>query len=201
MQFLQRAALRPVPPYAVVDENALAQLEQTLDEDDDKLQDTLDRAFRELDRLQPDLALYLTEELSRATDDVAQSLGYFLMVTVFMAFREAFPTRLAQVDADALEAALASLAADEALRADDPNEVLESDDVLAMGQPALIEFIQSHVQEALEVSPDDTNLDDLDNVYRAVLVEVIALTHAVSADVGGLPEPAPEDGGGGEILA
>jgi hypothetical protein len=199
LQFLQRAALRPVPAYAVVDENALAQLENSLDEDEDRLQDKLDQAFRELDRLQPDLGRYLTEELSKSTDDIAQSLGYFLIVTVFMAFREAFPTRLGSVTPDGLEAALASLAADEALRAEDPNEVLESDDVLAMGQPALIDFVQEHVQEALEVSPEDTNLDDLDNVYRAILVEVIALSHAVQPGPG---EPEPiADGGDSEILA
>ncbi|MBK8169726.1 MAG: hypothetical protein IPK60_05225 [Sandaracinaceae bacterium] len=188
-----------MPAYAVVDENALAQLENSLDEDEDRLQDKLDQAFRELDRLQPDLGRYLTEELSKSTDDIAQSLGYFLIVTVFMAFREAFPTRLGSVTPDGLEAALASLAADEALRAEDPNEVLESDDVLAMGQPALIDFVQEHVQEALEVSPEDTNLDDLDNVYRAILVEVIALSHAVQPGPG---EPEPiADGGDSEILA
>lgn len=200
MQFLQRAALRPVPPYAVVEEDALARLDEILDEDENLIQDKLDRAFRDLDRTQPELARYLTDELGKSTDDIAQSLGYFLIVAVFMAFREAFPTRLGVVTADALEAGLASLAADEALREDDPNEVLESDDVLAMGQPALIDFVQEHVQEALEVAPEDTDLDQLDNVYRAILVEVITLSHAV-LPTQGENEPLTDSGDGGEILA
>lgn len=189
-----------MPPYAVVEEDALARLDEILDEDENLIQDKLDRAFRDLDRTQPELARYLTDELGKSTDDIAQSLGYFLIVAVFMAFREAFPTRLGVVTADALEAGLASLAADEALREDDPNEVLESDDVLAMGQPALIDFVQEHVQEALEVAPEDTDLDQLDNVYRAILVEVITLSHAV-LPTQGENEPLTDSGDGGEILA
>jgi hypothetical protein len=182
--FLQKAALRPIPASARVEEFALAGVEEALDTDENLLQDVLDQAFRELDKRQPELAEYLAGELAERTDDLAQSLGYFLVVAVYMAFREAFPTRLGAVTPDGLESALMSLDADETLRANDPKEVLESDDVIAMGQPHIVEFVQSHVQEALEGTGDDeVNLDDVDAVYRAVLIEIIALSHAVDSEL------------------
>lgn len=183
--FLRKAALRPVPDWAVVDERAIALLEETLEEPgDDKLQQTLDNGYRELDRRQPVLAGFLGEEVSGRTDELAQSLGYFLVVTVFLAFREAFPTRLEEVDHGALQAAIDALEADEELRADDPSEVLDSDDVVAMGQPVLLRYVQHHLQEALEQAGDEANLEELDRIYRVILVEVIALSHAVIAPTG-----------------
>ena len=194
MLFLQRAALRPVPAHARVDEIALASVEEELDRDETQVQDVLDRAFREFDRRQPELVAYLSAELAERKDELAQSLGYFLVVTVYMAFREGFPTRLGHVTKDELESALVSLEADEDLRANDPKETLESDDVIAMGQPILLEFIQTHVSEALDgASEAELNLDDLDAVYRALLIEVIALSHAVDANDGNVPEGDPDN--------
>ena len=194
MQFLQRAAIRPVPPHAVVEEAAIAQVESTLDEEG-ALEGMLDRGYRELDRLQPHLATFLSEEIAARKDEVAQSLGYFLIVAVYLVFREAFPTRLGEIDKAALAAAVDSLETDEALRAEASDEVLESDDVIAMGQPAVLDFVQQHLQEALEVAGDEADLDELDDVYRAVLVEVIALSQCVEPPPGELTAPS------GEILA
>jgi len=182
-----------VPPYAIVDENAVGHLEESLAANQDALQEMLDTGYRELDRQQPTLAQYLAAEVSGRSDELAQSVGYFLVVAVYLAFKEAFPTRLGSVDQDALRAALFSLETDEELRAEDPREVLDSDDVVAMGQPAVLEFVQHHLQEAVEQSGEDASLEDLDRIYRAVLVEVIALTHAVSSPTGSPP--------GSEVLA
>ncbi|MCA9603211.1 MAG: hypothetical protein KC417_14360, partial [Myxococcales bacterium] len=66
----------------------------------------------------------------------------------------------------------------------DPTEVLNSDDVIALGQPVLIDFIQHHMREALEQAGDEPDLESLDRVYRAVLVEIMALSHAVTAPEG-----------------
>ncbi len=187
---LRKAALRPVPAHAVVDTHTLHAMESALDDEEESLQDILDRGFNDLDRRQPAVAQHLADHLARTADELVQSLGYFLVVTVHMAFREQFPTRLVEVDEAALDIARATLAADEELRANDPTEVLDSDDVLALSQPAMLQYIQHHVDEALEQSDGEIDLDELDRIYRALLVEVIALSHAVKSPSGQLgPNP------------
>ncbi len=182
--FLRKAALRPVPSWAIVDEVALDGLEASLGEADEDLQYALDAGYREMDRLQPDLAEWLASQVSSRADELAQSVGYFLVVTVYMAFREAFPTRLGAVDSASLRLALETLEVDEQLRANDPTEVFESDDVVAMGQPPLLTFVQHHFDEALAQAEGAPDLEAFDIVYRAILVEVIALSHAVRAPSG-----------------
>ncbi len=180
-----------MPPYALVDSHVLEHLEASLDTADDSLQDLLDRSFTELDRRQGALAEWLADILARTRDELVQSLGYFLAVTVYMAFREAFPTRLTEVDPNGLGIARATLSADEELRAADPAEVLNSDDVIALTQPALVQYIQHHVDEALDQGEGEVDLDELERVYRAILVEIIALSHAVASPSGQLG-PSPE---------
>lgn len=184
--FLRKAALRPVPRWAVVDEEVIATVEASLEDDEKNLQESLDRGYSELDRLQPAIALWMADELSRVRDELVQSVGYFLSVTVYLAFREAFPTRLREVDEGMLQIAEATLAADEELRAEDPMEILDSDDVLAISQPSLVAYVQHHVGEALDQGEGEVDLDELDRVYRALLVQVIALSHAVASPTGEL---------------
>src|SRR5690606_32513130 len=95
-----------------------------------------------------------------------------------------FPNRLEEVDEDALSVALATLSTDEELRALDPLEKLDSDDLIAMNQPAVVDFVQHHVREAFEQAEDDIPVEQLDRVYRAVLVQIIALSHAVISPSG-----------------
>ena len=189
MRFVQKAALRPVPRHAVVDDVAIGAVEEQLGEGRDALQVALDETYREMDRKQPALSRYLADQVSGRDDDLAQSLGYFLVVTVYMAFREAFPTRLSEVDETQLAFAVDTLAADEELRANDPAETMESDDVVAMGQPAVLNFVQHHLDEALEQAEGTPDLEAFDHVYRAVLVEVIAFSHAVRSAEGALGDP------------
>lgn len=184
--FLRKAALRPVPRWAIVDEEAIATVEASLEDDDTNLQESLDRGYSELDRLQPTIAIWMADELSRMRDELVQSVGYFLSVTVYLAFREAFPTRLREVDEGMLQIAEATLTADEELRAEDPMEILDSDDVLAISQPNLVAYVQHHVGEALDQGEGEVDLDELDRAYRALLVQVIALSHAVASPTGEL---------------
>jgi hypothetical protein len=179
-----------------VAEDVVDRVEERLS-DEETLAEALDAGFRDLDRLQPALAGLLAERVASRKDELAQSLGFFLFVAIFLVFREAFPTRLTEVDAEAVAAAVDSLEADEALRSDDPNEVIDSDDVVAMNQPAVLRFVQEHLQEALDVMEDEADLDALDEVYRALLVEVIALSHAVTPPARHDAGPAGTD----EILA
>jgi len=182
--FLRKAALRPVPRDAVVGEHFVQLVEAQLDAHEDDLQGVLDRGYAELDRRQPALSDWLAEQLADGNDELVQSLGYFLVITVYMAFREAFPTRLEEVDERSLQLALETLSVDEELRANDPTETLDSDDVVAMGQPAVLDFVQHHVEEAIEQAEGEVELEELDHVYRALLVEVIALSHAVTGPRG-----------------
>ena len=187
--FLRKAALRPVPRWAIVDDLALDALEEELGDGEANLQTTLDHGYREMDRLQPELAEWLADQVSSHSDELAQSVGYFLAVTVYLAFKEAFPTRLGHVDDSSLHLAIDTLEADEELRANDPMEVLESDDVVAMGQPALLGYVQHHFDEALSQADEEADLDAFDVVYRAILVEVIALSHAVRGPAGESQQP------------
>jgi hypothetical protein len=184
MLFVKKAALRPVPKWAVVDDVAVGAVEQTLGDESDQLQDTLDAAYREMDRRQPALAAWLGGEVSERSDDLAQSLGYFLIVTVYMAFREGFPTRLGEVSEAELADARAMLAADEELREGDPAEMMESDDVVAMTQPTLLHFVQHHLDQALDQAGEAADLEAFDRVYHAVLIEVIALSHVIAPPEG-----------------
>lgn len=178
----------------MVDDVAIANVEEQLGEEGEELQQSLDATYREMDRKQPALAHYLAEQVSRHSDDLAQSLGYFLVVSVYMAFREAFPTRLSEVDETRLRLAIDMLAADEELRANDPAELLESDDIVAMGQPVVLHFVQHHLEQALSQAGEEADLDAFDEIYRAILVEVIALSDAVRS-------PDGTKTGGDEILA
>lgn len=190
--FVQKAALRAVPAWAVVEPQHIEAVEQALDDEESDLQDALDRGYRELDAKQPAIAAFAAAELSETQDELAQSLGYFLMVTIFMAFQEAFPRRLGEVPQAELEVAAEMLAVDEALRAQDPVEIIDSDDVVAMGQPNVLSYVQHHLAEALEQGDGDLDLEELDRVYRAVLVEVIALGQSVASPTGTVG-PARED--------
>jgi hypothetical protein len=182
--FLRKAALRPVPSHARVDEHPIEIVEGRLAVDEPEVQRLLDEGFHDLEQRQPVLAEWLAEVLSRGQDELVQSLGYFLSVTIYQAFREAFPTRLVEVDHGSLELAVETLALDEQLRRDDPEETLESDDVIAMSQPHILQFVEYHVGEAVSQSEGSLSQDELDRVYRTILVEVVALSHAVASPSG-----------------
>lgn len=182
--FFRKAAIRKIPTWAIVDDFAIERAEAALSADAPTLQDSLDRLFRSFGHEQPALSDYLAEEVSELGHELSQSLGYFLIAAIFRVFIEAFPERLDKVDEQALRIAVETLAADEALRADDPHEILESDDLVAMNQPALVEFVQGHLRDAYDQAEDDVPIEELDRVYRAALVEIIALSHAVISPEG-----------------
>ena len=69
--FVRKAALRPVPPWAVVDSDSIEAVEQSLEADEVDLQDALDRGYRELDVKQGPLAAFAAQELSETEDELA----------------------------------------------------------------------------------------------------------------------------------
>jgi hypothetical protein len=187
MRWPARAAIRPVPAYAVVSAQAIERTAETFSSPTD-LEGRVDRAFHDLDEQQPALSRYVAQQVDRVADETAQALGHFLAVAVHEAFVTAFRERLGTVDESALELARASFEVDEELRRGAPEEALESDDVVAIAQPHLVAFVREQLDAVLEPDEDGDppvlDLEAVAQVYRAVLVEILALSAAVVPPVG-----------------
>ncbi len=177
-----RAAVRPVPRHAVVPEGVVHSVEQEFT-GSDRLEQRIDRAFDELDRDQPALALFLGTEMNSIGDETAQALGHFLGVMICRTFVAAFGERLRRVETSAIESASASFTWDEELRQGAADEALETDDVVAIGQPHLVHFVREQLDAAMEADiegePSDVDIESVAKVYRAVLVAILALGQAV----------------------
>ncbi len=189
------SAIRPVPQYAVVGTRVLTEIERELAADNNP---DLEAAFERFERTQPEVSEKASSVLGRPLDETALALGYFLVVAVWMAFERSFGSRLREVTPIELAAANDALNLEEELRARHAEEPLELDDVIAQEQPALLTFVHEHLEAALERTDErDIDVDDVHVVYRTVLVEVLALSYAVT------PPPGEPEGEAGrsEILA
>jgi hypothetical protein len=179
--------MRPVPSHAVVPQDAIDEIESEFTNADD-LEGRVDRAFGDLDDRQPTVARFIANEVDGVSDETAQALGHFLGVAVHEAFVAAFGTRMRRVDDEALEVARATFEVDEELRKSSPDEMLESDDVVAIAQPHVVSFVRAQLDAALEPDedgePPDVDLEDVSRIYRAVLVEIVALSSAVTPPTG-----------------
>lgn len=188
--WVRGAAIRPVPPYAVVPRDVLDRVEQELADGGLGAKSELDDAFERFERTQPALAQRAADILARPLDETALALGYFLTIAVWLAFEQAFGGRLVEVSEEESNAALAALELEEQLRATNAHEPLELEDVMAMEQPSILAFVNEHVEAALEPQEGDTrevDVDDVHVVYRNVLVQTLALSHAVTSTSGARP--------------
>ncbi len=183
MMWPARSAIRPVPSHAVVPREAVDSVEAELEGADD-LEARIGHAFRELDTAQPSLSSFLRNELDAVSDDTASALGQFLGVAVHQAFVEAFGQRLRAVEENSLSSTRATFDWDEELRRGAADEMLESDDLVAIGQPHLMSFVREQLDAALEPDEDgdapDVDLDAVSTVYRTILIEILALGQAVT---------------------
>lgn len=186
-----RAALRPVPPFAVVSAEIIESVENELTDARD-LESRIEASFQDLVIAQPSLFVFLSGELDGLSDETAQALVQFLGVTVLRAFQLAFGQRLRTLDDNALSTAKALYDWDEELRRGAADEALESDDVVAIGQPSLVSFVREQLHAALEPDEDgepaDVDLDAIASVYRAALIEIIALGQSVASPRGSAPQ-------------
>jgi hypothetical protein len=155
-----------------------------LAEDDEQARAQLDEAFERFERRQPVLAAHLAQSLSKPLDDTALALGYFLALAVWLGFEQAHGEHIEEVAGEEIEATEQLLALDEQLRQADPDEALDSDDVIAMEQPHLVDFVHEHIDATLEAHADDIDVDDVHAVYRVVLVQILALSYAVRLPTG-----------------
>lgn len=177
--WVRRAAIRPVPSYAQVPLRALAEVEESLAEDDEEARQKLDEAFTRFEQTQPALAERITDALSGPLDETALALGYFLTLAVWLAFDAVFGSELEEVTETALAGVEEALKLDEQIRLSDPAEAVDSDDVVAMEQPDVLTFVHEHLDAALEANANDVDVDDVHAIYRVVLIEVLALSYAV----------------------
>lgn len=182
-----RSAIRPIAGYALVPPEAIAVAEAAVSDEGD-IEAQVMEAFGALERAQPALGAWLRGLLEPVRDDTAQALGYFLSIVVHAAFGSAFGPRVRPVDDDALAAVQATFEWDEELRRGAADEVLESDDLVAIGQPHLVAFVREQLEAALEPDEDgdpaDVDVDAVAGVYRAVLIEILALGQALTSPRG-----------------
>jgi len=182
--WVRRSAIRPVPSYARVPELALIQISQSLAEDDDDARAQLDEAFERFESTQGPLAGRVARTLDKPLDETALALGYFLTLAVWLAFERTHGNHITEVDEAELSAVDELLTLDEDLRRGDPAETLDTDDVIAMEQPFLMQFVHEHVEATLDAHAHDIDVDDVHVVYRLVLLEILALSYAVERPAG-----------------
>ncbi len=205
------AAIRPVPSYAVVGEAVLRSIEEEFAEEaGGGANRAMDGAFERFEETQPEMAARIQEVLERPLDETAIALGYFLSIAVWLAFDRVFGARLREVTRDAWGATVDALALEEDLRGKNADEPLDLDDLLALEQPDVVAFVHDHIEAALETeqlcddaihaevgtadagaptAPPNIDVDDVHLVYRTILLETLALSHAVLA---GPDEASPE---------
>ncbi len=179
----QGAAIRPIPTHAVIDAHTLGEIEARLASDDEDA--TLDLAFDRFERTQPHLAERVSVVLARPLDETALALGYFLSISLWLAFERRFGVRLRTALTEEVEAVEAALRLEEELRAERAHDPASVEDVVAKEQPAAVAFIHEHVDAALDVQTGEPpDVEDVDLVYRTALVVLLTLSHAVSGEPG-----------------
>ena len=177
-------AIRPVPAHAVIDEHTIDLVRDSFSGDDDGAQKRLDDAFARFEATQPELAARLSDALEERLDETALALGYFLGIAIWLSFEQQFGQRLRRVDATGLRAVQDALDLEAQLRADRPGEPLDVEDVIAREQPALMAFVNEHVETALDGGGRPIDVDDVYTMYRTMLVELLCLSHAVAPHPG-----------------
>jgi len=117
----------------VIDAHTLGEIEARLASDDEDA--TLDLAFDRFERTQPHLAERVSVVLARPLDETALALGYFLSISLWLAFERRFGVRLRTALTEEVEAVEAALRLEEELRAERAHDPASVEDVVAKEQP------------------------------------------------------------------
>jgi hypothetical protein len=185
--WVRRSAIRPVPRYARLPESSIRSMEASFSAADGRAQELARASYERLTTQQPALTAYLARKLAASLDDTALALGHMLAVAVYVGFESFAGRALRSLTPEAVAAADLALAADEELRRSDPRDALDSEDIVAIDQPALVAFVNEHIERTLEQHADVVDVDDVDVVFRTILVEIVALSHAVAPPAGYVP--------------
>jgi hypothetical protein len=178
--WVRRAAIRKIPSYARVPSHVLDAVRDGFAEDDEQARAQLDDAFQRFEETQPALSAKVSDVLGRPLDETALALGYFLTLATWLAFERTHGDQLGEVLPTEAAAASELLELDEKLKMADPDEPLETDDVISMEQPDLMGFVHEHLDATLESHAQHIDVDDVSQVYKLVLSEVLALSYAVA---------------------
>jgi hypothetical protein len=192
--WVRRSAIKPVPRFARVPASAITAARALLSGADEQRRTLVRERFERLGLAHPGLGRYLQSRLSPALDSAALALGQMLAVAVYLAFESTPGLRVRPVNDDLVAATDAMLGADEALRQSDPMDALDSEDIVAIEQPALVGFLNEQVGLTLEQHAGSIDVDQVALVFRATLVQILALSQAV------LPPPG-HAAGVGDALA
>ncbi len=184
VMWVRRSAIRPVPSYARVPAHVLETLRAGLADDEGETRSELDDAFERFERHQPALAAHVADALGRPLDETALGLGYFLTLAIWLSFERVHREHLTQIKEQEITATQELIALDEQLRRNDPSDGLETDDIVAMEQPDLLEFVNEHLDNTLENHADEIDVDDVHEVYRVLLLEILVLSYAVERPAG-----------------
>lgn len=144
----------------------------------------LDKTFESFERSQPIIAQRVGEVLEGPLGEAAIALGFFLSLSVWMAFDRAHGPAQGMVTQAGFDSTSELVKLDEKLRQNAQYEALETDDVIAMEQPALMRFIHEQMTTTLELQSTHIEADHLARVYRTILVEILALSYAVRTPQG-----------------
>jgi len=185
--WVRRSALRPVPRYARLPESSIRSMEATFSAADSRAQQLARASYERLTTQQPALTAYLTRKLTASLDDTALALGHMLALAVYVGFESFAGSALRSLTPEAVAAADLALTADEELRRSDPRDALDSEDIVAIDQPALVAFVNEHIERTLEQHAEAVDVDDVDVVFRTILVEILALSQAVAPPPGSAP--------------
>ena len=177
--WVRSAAIRPVPFYARLGREALADAEEWLGGDEEVTEQRLNEVFERFERRQSILADRIGAQLGRSNDEVALALGYYLSLVIWLSFERTYGSKLRRITHTDVTSVEESLALDEELRGSDPAEAVDSDDVIAMEQPHVLAFVHDHIDAALDVHAHQVDVDAVHAVYRIILIEVLALSYAV----------------------
>ena len=182
--WVQRSAIRPVPPYAKVGRGSLENLRNVLLVEADASPIAFDEIFEDFEQRQPVLADYIGEILSRPLQDASVALGYFLSVSIWAAFDKTIGTSMDCVTVDELRSTTELFALDQDLRGSSSNDRLDTDDVVAMEQPALVEFVHDSIEATLRAQDGKLDSEEMGEIYRMLLIEILALSYAVRSPAG-----------------
>lgn len=177
--FVPRVALPPVPEFARVAPVVLTSVLSRMLGDSSALTRVLDEGFRAMERNQPSLAEFVSNELAQVEGPRLSAIAYFLSVLVHQSFDEAFGARVGCVPASDLAQVVDSLVTDGELRTQG-DTVTYSEDAIALGQPALVALLRSEIDRVLDEAPDESRTREVDTLYEMLLVELLALTGAIA---------------------
>ena len=173
-----------MPAYARLTRGAIDAVRDQMAADEETTREQLNQAFENFEQNQPQIADRVGQVLSKALDETALALGYFLSLSVWLMFERALPQQLNTVSPAELEATIELIALDEELRRSDPTEAIDTDDIIATEQPEVLAFVHEHVDATLETHAGEIDVDDVHEIYHVVLVQVLALSYAVRRPAG-----------------